>query len=128
MAKAILKNYRQSPRKVRLVANTVRGQKVSKALVNLSFVPKRAAEPLKKLIESAVANATNNSDVKLEDLVVKSIQELSKENTELKDLKISCDLETIRTKYTEICLFLLILYQNIKKCPKILSPKCNGEE
>lgn len=74
MSKAILKNYRQSPRKVRLVANTVRGKKVSVALVNLSFVPKKAADPLKKLIESAVANATNNTDVKMEDLVVKSIQ------------------------------------------------------
>jgi large subunit ribosomal protein L22 len=74
MSKAILKNYRQSPRKVRLVANSVRGKKVSVALVNLSFVPKKAADPLKKLIESAVANATNNTDVKMEDLVVKSIQ------------------------------------------------------
>jgi large subunit ribosomal protein L22 len=74
MAKAILKNYRQSPRKVRLVANSVRGKKVSAALVDLSFVPKRAAEPLKKLIESAVANAKNNNDVDADTLVIKSIQ------------------------------------------------------
>jgi large subunit ribosomal protein L22 len=74
MVKAVLKNYRQSPRKVRLVANTVRGQKVSKALVNLSFVPKRAAEPLKKLLESAVANAKHNNNVDVDSLVVKSIQ------------------------------------------------------
>jgi large subunit ribosomal protein L22 len=74
MAKAILKNYRQSPRKVRLVANTVRGQKVNKALVNLSFVPKRAAEPIKKLIESAVANAKNKENTDVDSLVVKSIQ------------------------------------------------------
>jgi large subunit ribosomal protein L22 len=74
MAKAILKNYRQSPRKVRLVANSVRGKKVSAALVDLSFVPKRAAEPLKKLIESAVANAKNNNDIDADTLVIKSIQ------------------------------------------------------
>lgn len=74
MVKAILKNYRQSPRKVRLVANTVRGKKVNQALVNLSFVPKRAALPLKKLIESAVANAKNNHNLDESTLVVKSIQ------------------------------------------------------
>ncbi len=74
MAKAVLKNYRQSPRKVRLVANTVRGQKVDKALVNLSFIPKRAALPIKKLIESALANAKNNHNLDANDLVVKSIQ------------------------------------------------------
>ena len=74
MAKAILKNYRQSPRKVRLVANTVPGQIVDKALVNLSFVPKRSAAPIKKVIESAVANAKNNENVETDSLVVKSIK------------------------------------------------------
>ncbi len=74
MAKAILKNYRQSPRKVRLVANAVRGQKVNTALVNLDFIPKRSALPLKKLIESAVANATNNEKIDIDSLVIKSIQ------------------------------------------------------
>lgn len=74
MVKAVLKNYRQSPRKVRLVANTVRGKKVNQALINLSFVPKRAAAPLKKLIESAVANAKHNSNLDADSLVIKSIQ------------------------------------------------------
>ena len=55
--KAVLKNYRQSPRKVRLLADLVRGKKVSDALRTLSFVDKRASGPFTKVIESAVANA-----------------------------------------------------------------------
>lgn len=55
--KAILKNYRQSPRKVRLIADLVRGKKVDEALRTLSFVNKRAALPFAKLIQSAAANA-----------------------------------------------------------------------
>jgi large subunit ribosomal protein L22 len=55
--KAILKNYRQSPRKVRLLADLVRGKKVTDALRHLSFIDKRAAGPFAKVINSAVANA-----------------------------------------------------------------------
>lgn len=55
--KAILKNYRQSPRKVRLIADLVRGKKVGEALATLRFVEKRAAEPFAKVIRSAEANA-----------------------------------------------------------------------
>ena len=55
--KAVLKNYRQSPRKVRLLADLVRGKKVSDALRHLAFVDKRASEPFAKVIRSAVANA-----------------------------------------------------------------------
>lgn len=55
--KAILKNYRQSPRKVRLLADLVRGKKVVEALKVLSFVDKRAAGPFAKVIKSAAANA-----------------------------------------------------------------------
>ncbi len=55
--KAILKNYRQSPRKVRLIADLVRGKKVADALTTLRFVDKRAAGPFAKVIASAVANA-----------------------------------------------------------------------
>ena len=55
--KAILKNYRQSPRKVRLLADLVRGKKVKVALATLQFADKRAAGPFAKVIESAVANA-----------------------------------------------------------------------
>ena len=55
--KAVLKNYRQSPRKVRLIADLVRGKKVKDALATLTFVEKKAAEPFAKVIESATANA-----------------------------------------------------------------------
>ncbi len=55
--KAVLKNYRQSPRKVRLLADLVRGKKVKNALNTLQFVNKRASEPFAKVIRSAEANA-----------------------------------------------------------------------
>ena len=55
--KAVLKNYRQSPRKVRLIADLVRGKKVSEALAVLKFAEKRAADPFAKVIASAKANA-----------------------------------------------------------------------
>jgi len=56
--KAVLKNYRQSPRKVRLIADLVRGKKVKDALNTLKFVDKRASDPFAKVIKSALANAT----------------------------------------------------------------------
>ena len=55
--KAFLKNYRQSPRKVRLLADLVRGKSAAEALTTLQFVDKRAAGPFAKVIKSAVANA-----------------------------------------------------------------------
>lgn len=57
--KAILRNYRQSPRKVRLLADLVRGKKIESALATLKFVDKRAALPFAKVIESALANAVS---------------------------------------------------------------------
>lgn len=57
MATATLKSYNQSPRKVRLVADLVKGKKVPAALAALEFLPKRASQPIAKLIKSAVANA-----------------------------------------------------------------------
>jgi large subunit ribosomal protein L22 len=57
--KAFLKNYRQSPRKVRLVADLIKGKKVDEALVELDFLVKRASAPIKKLLNSAIANAKN---------------------------------------------------------------------
>jgi large subunit ribosomal protein L22 len=57
--KAYFKNYRQSPRKVRLVANLIKGKDVNKAIAELDFLAKRASTPLKKILLSAVANAKN---------------------------------------------------------------------
>ncbi|TAL49326.1 50S ribosomal protein L22 [Patescibacteria group bacterium] len=70
---AQLRNFRQSPRKVRLVADVVRGKRVEEALTSLLFIPKRAGAPIAKLIKSAVANAkTQNLDSK--ELLIKEIR------------------------------------------------------
>lgn len=57
--KAFLKNYRQSPRKVRLVAELIKGKRVAEAFIHLNSMPKRAALPIEVLLASAVANAKN---------------------------------------------------------------------
>ena len=71
--KAKLKNYRQSPRKVRLVADLVKGKKVDEAKVLLDFTTKRASKTLKKMIDSAIANASENNSVAANDLYVKNV-------------------------------------------------------
>ena len=71
--KAFLKNYRQSPRKVRLLADLVRGKSVADALTTLQFVDKRAAEPFAKVIKSAVANA-KDQDKNTDKLFVKTVE------------------------------------------------------
>ena len=71
--KAFLKNYKQSPRKVRLVADLIKGKRVAEAETRLDFLAKRAGAPLKKLLLSAVANAKNSGRDK-EDLVIKEIR------------------------------------------------------
>jgi large subunit ribosomal protein L22 len=70
--KAILKNYRQSPRKVRLIADLVRGKKVNDALTTLKFVDKRAAGPFAKVIASAAANAKDQGK-NVDSLVIKTV-------------------------------------------------------
>ena len=71
-AHATLGNFRQAPRKMRMVVNTIRGKKVSDVLVNLDFVAKKASMPIKNLILSALANA-KNLDIPTENLIVKTI-------------------------------------------------------
>ena len=72
--KAILKNYRQAPRKVRLVADLIKGKKVDAAKLELSFLSKYAAKPIMELLDSALANAKNNFQIDKENLIVKNIQ------------------------------------------------------
>ncbi|BFD25094.1 MAG: 50S ribosomal protein L22 [Candidatus Parcubacteria bacterium] len=72
--KANLNNLRMSPRKVRLLADLVRGLPVDKALAQLKFANKRAAQPLAKLIESAVANGENTYDLKRDNLFIKEVR------------------------------------------------------
>jgi large subunit ribosomal protein L22 len=71
--KAYLRFLRMSPRKVRLVVDTIRGLSVAAAETKLHFVPKLASEPVLKLLLSAVANANHNFHLQKEDLYVKSI-------------------------------------------------------
>ena len=71
--KASIKNYHQAPRKVRLVANLVKGKKIDEALALLDFTIKRASLPLKKLILSAVANAVKNFNENRDELVIKDL-------------------------------------------------------
>ncbi len=68
--KAFLKNYRQSPRKVRLVATLVKGKPVADALISLQMLTKRASTPLHKLLLSAVANAKSQG-LDVENLFIK---------------------------------------------------------
>jgi len=72
MANATLKSHNQPPRKVRLVTDLVKGKKVPAALAALAFLPKRASEPIAKLIKSAAASAKERGE-KVEDLKVVSI-------------------------------------------------------
>ena len=72
--KAYLKNYRQSPRKVRLVATLIKGKSVPQAGLILHTIAKRAGWPLKKLLDSAVANANHASKRDEANLFVKDVR------------------------------------------------------
>jgi large subunit ribosomal protein L22 len=69
-AKAVTKMLRVSPQKLNLVAQLIRGKKVASALADLEFSRKRIAKDVRKCLESAIANAENNHDLDVDDLVV----------------------------------------------------------
>lgn len=69
-AKAVARMLRVSPQKLNLVAQLIRGKKVSTALADLEFSRKRIARDVRKCLESAIANAENNHDLDVDDLVV----------------------------------------------------------
>jgi large subunit ribosomal protein L22 len=71
--KAKLNYLRMSPRKVRLVANLIKGMNTKRALLELGFLPKRSALPVLKLLKSAVANAKHNFQLSGDALYIKSI-------------------------------------------------------
>jgi large subunit ribosomal protein L22 len=74
MITASLKNYRISPRKVRVVADMIRGKGVAQASVILLNATKKAKHPLNDLLASAVANASHNHKIEAENLFVKEIR------------------------------------------------------
>ena len=69
-AKAVLRMLRVSPQKLNLVAQLIRGKKASTALADLEFSRKRIARDVRKCLESAIANAENNHDMDVDDLVI----------------------------------------------------------
>ena len=69
-ARAKLRMLRTSPQKLNLVAGLIRGKKVEKALTDLTFSKKRVSEDVKKCLQSAVANAENNHNLDVDELVV----------------------------------------------------------
>src|SRR6201984_3489826 len=69
-AKAVMRTIRVSPQKLNLLAALIRGKKVATALADLEFSRKRVAKEVRKCLESAIANAENNHDLDVDDLVV----------------------------------------------------------
>src|SRR6187200_295907 len=69
-AQAVAKMLRISPQKLNLVAQLIRGKKVASALADLEFSRKRIAKDVRKCLESAIANAENNHDLDVDDLIV----------------------------------------------------------
>jgi large subunit ribosomal protein L22 len=69
-AKAVARMLRVSPQKLNLVAQLIRGKKVATALADLQFSNKRIAREVKKCLESAIANAENNHELDVDDLIV----------------------------------------------------------
>lgn len=72
-AKALARYIRISPQKARLVANTVTGQSVEAALNALRFMPQKGARLLRKVVESALANASQNEAIDVDTLYIKKI-------------------------------------------------------
>ena len=70
---AVLRGVRLSPQKGRLVADQIRGMPVDNALDLLNFSPKKGAEIIKKVLESAIANAEHNDGADIDELKVKTI-------------------------------------------------------
>jgi len=69
-ARAVNRMLRTSPQKLNLVAELIRGKKVGRALADLSFSRKRIAGDVRKTLEAAIANAENNHDLDVDDLIV----------------------------------------------------------
>ena len=69
-AMAKLRMLRTSPRKLNLVAQSIRGLKVDRAIADLTFSPKRISKSVKAVLESAIANAENNHNLDVDELIV----------------------------------------------------------
>jgi len=72
-AKALARQIRISPQKARLIADLVRGKDVAEAINTLRFMPKKGARVMRKVIESALANASQNESIDVDTLYVKKV-------------------------------------------------------
>lgn len=72
--KASLTNYRQAPRKIRLIGDLIKGKEVARALAELDLLVKRGSKPMRTLLASAVANARTGSNMSESELFVKSVR------------------------------------------------------
>lgn len=72
-AKAIAKNIRIAPRKIRIVVDLIRGKSIGEAFAILKFTPKVGADVVEKVLKSAVANAEHNFDMNVDDLYVSEV-------------------------------------------------------
>ena len=72
-AKAVAKNIRIAPRKVRVVIDLIRGKNVGEAFAILKYTPKVGTEVVEKVLKSAVANAENNLDLNVDNLYVSAV-------------------------------------------------------
>lgn len=70
--KAFLKNYRQSPRKVRLVADLIKSKRVADAILILDTLPKRASGPIQTLLAGAISNA-KQAGIKIDNLFIENV-------------------------------------------------------
>lgn len=70
-AAAVIRRLRTSPRKLNLVAKTIRGKTASSALAELTFSPRRIARDVKKVLQAAIANAENNHQLDVDRLFIK---------------------------------------------------------
>lgn len=73
-AQAVTRNIRVSPRKLKLVAGLIRNKPASQAVATLTFSKRRIAQQVKKTLESAIANAENNHQLDVDQLVVKTAE------------------------------------------------------
>jgi large subunit ribosomal protein L22 len=127
--KAFLKNYRQSPRKVRLVAGLIRGKRVADVLSILKNLPKRATGPVLKLLNSAISNA-KQMGVNEENLIVKEIT--VNKGIVMKRMmpraRGSASRINKRTSHVEIILMEKTAEVKLKKEKKVVSTKSTANE
>ena len=72
-ARAIVRNVRMTPRKIKLICDLIRGKDAGEAMAIIMNTPKAACEPMEKLLKSAVANAENNHGMNTDKLFVKEV-------------------------------------------------------